>query len=422
MIQDQPEIIELIFNTASEKWNSYKTSKEESDHILNHFIIILDHLYTFNKHPELFNQHQELRNEGEILANEQIYISFVCKLLEKINSENFRDRDSFTFVLQTLRGDQIEELTRAILNRVEDSWDILFILLSKVLNNENNEKVLKILLPTLQDPRQLQMLYETWNLTKIVREQLSLEQIRILFQPCLDEEAFLRKISVFLNSRTEIVVDLLNENSWINIEKLMEANRQSTFEGKKPIQPYLCGIYALRYLNGEGSFEEKMAKVHAAINFTDPLKDEGWKDERVIFSSFLASRCSSAQLPTILLSLKSYNGIRQRMAESFLATILNSKDVERIQQAFTAYWTCFEELNCYLPYCEWVILPKIKTEEVLRAVYQSIPQELSQEKKNEINKLLLEGAHYNNFGYREHYKVDLPQDIVNRVIQEEMPN
>ena len=165
----------------------------------------------------------------------------------------------------------------------------------------------------------------------------------------------------------KIIEDNLAANPQINLKELMELNRASTFKEKQPILPYLCEFCAIRHLNAEGSLNKKIAKVHAAIKFTDPLK--GWKDEQVVFAYFLAKRCSSPELMIVMESFRDFKGTTQRMAEQFLSIVLKSRDPDSIQHAFAIYWSCYEIFDAFLPKSEWTLLEDIDDEEVLKTVY-----------------------------------------------------
>ncbi len=133
MFAKHPEIVEYIFNSSFNKWDSYRTSENEKENIKQHFIAILNYLHTTKHDPSQSNGSD---------ADEEAYINFVCKLSEKINS-GFGARGLCKNILQSLSSHQIHQLSTVICNRKENAREILIPLLEVFKPEEDTVKLTK---------------------------------------------------------------------------------------------------------------------------------------------------------------------------------------------------------------------------------------------------------------------------------------
>jgi hypothetical protein len=392
-IQEHSEIVDLIFNNASEHFSSDAATKEEKELIISNFCLVLDDLH--------------VNTVNETLQNKE-YMIFLQKLLKN---------QRFEQIIDHLSENKVKELIPLILKQASYPFAVL-IYLFKIFKDQSRKEL--VLLP-IDDGEYLEKVI---YLSPLDKGLLSPKQIDILFQHWQKkfvETEFLEKVSEFFNFLIEkhqlkIIEDILKANPTIDLQKLMILNQKISKRDFSRILPYLCGFYVMKHLNGQGTLDEKIKEVHTAITFTDFFK-RSYDDERIILGSFLAENCSLAQFEIIMLSFIDFIGPRQRIVEQFLKTVLKSKNLERIQHAFASYWPFYKKIKEMEPNCEWTLLNHIDDEQVLKAVYESIPSTVDDKEKSEIKELLLNGNRYYDFGHWIEYKVNLGQDVIWKTLQ-----
>jgi hypothetical protein len=188
---------------------------------------------------------------------------------------------------------------------------------------------------------------------KITPHFFSADQIVILFNHWRSKvagRAFF-KLASFLNVRIDpwreadckFIEDLLwNNRKTIKLEKLIDYAQEKLIDyaqyDTSSILPVLCGSSVLRVLKGKRLGIDKKAKIQAVLEYLNHDWQLGW------CVSFLARRCSANESAFIMNVLKAcrYSGSE---VQKFLITILESKDSDKIQSAFSIYWTYFKQLN-----------------------------------------------------------------------------
>ena len=156
------------------------------------------------------------------------------------------------------------------------------------------------------------------------------------------------------------------------------------------------------------------------------------QDQLTLFASLIGKECTSKQIPHLLPAFANiaHDLTRQRFGNQFLIEILESQDDEKIQKAFAAYWTCWNAFeyvpddvdivmypsNMMPPGCLYEILPHIKSEKVLKIVYQSLPDTINEWQKEHIERALREGKTYDRRLNFKVYRIDLNQEVIDSVI------
>lgn len=424
IIQENYEIIDIIFDEAVKTWSSEKNLSHEEQLINSHFCLLLRELHNnaVNKSPEA----------------EKIYLTFMQHFLHTTAScyTPYTAVVNFKQIFNKLSENEITQLTKMIVNN-EPSFSNLIPYLKYVLSDPEFIRVLAIYLPYLQDAQQIENLYDSAKFR--VALLLSNQQIGILFQHWKAKESTeektlepksLEKLSFFLDiliykttkgdklistigdKLISTIQSLLALNPPLDLAKLMEEIDYNKVTSDL-LRPYICGIYLINHLKGLVTPEEKVAEAHVAIRTMNPFKSRSiMSDERDHFASFLAEHCPLDQVQPILLSFNDFSDpSHQRMAQLFLTHILANADLNKIQQAFTIYWSCYKKFPSLL---QDELLIYIYTEGVLEAVYQSTPENLDKEAKKEIGELLKYGRYGGDS--KCHYRVQLDQNVVNRVL------
>ena len=400
MVSGQPEIVEMIADTAAEICKTFKPYSKEQEQILNN----LSKLFEFLENTALSSKTQN---------NEEAYLVFLRKVIESIHSGD----EGWGSLLSSNPFDififcNLELLSTLLQKNVDWPWDLFQTLILKssvYFRQENSLKViLAIALPTLQNAQQLEKLYEEAKqlprvhnepgLSELICEQLSLEQMQMLVKAWhkqLDKEQFGKQVSEFLfflktDPRQEwlrIIENLLCANPDIDLERIIEMNRDSD----KASQSYLCALYMMRQLNIPGN--DMRIKMEKAQNGLRSIKVSD-RDALRLFSSLLADQSSPERLYEII----SLINMRDIWAiEEMMIAILKTQDLAKIQQAFTPFWIRF---IAFLRHARIQAFPNhsfgsrvfahVETKEQLRTVYQAIPQTLS-ERRQKMDNFFLKG-------------------------------
>lgn len=191
--------------------------------------------------------------------------------------------------------------------------------------------------------------------------------------------------------------------------------KMSTFlrylDGKEwmEVQPLIAGHYLLHVL-------ENNIEKFKDVDVIGPL---GFNEPRFLFGKFLAENCPVEHFEIVLSDFLAYS-MCHKLGEGFFVTLIRSTDpnkLERIRAAFSVYWTVWEKFDIATPKCSELILPEIKSEEVLEAIVQALPQDPDLKAKifEHLKSIHQEVGENQIFG--PEYRIDLPQDVINRIVK-----
>lgn len=399
IIKQDPDIVSMIVDGAIEKWKSYEASEEEKDPLASNFTALLDSLS----------------------QDHDVFFDLLLILLEKVktNKDDIRAPYNLRSIFEHLSDDQLEKMTTIILNKVNPPLDIIiFPLMWSQYNIDGKiEKILAIVLPSLQDVNDLQKLWNMDPLREKVCPKLSLKQYELLltdWQANADENQVFDNLHAIFNSLrpTPEFVGLCMKLG-IDVDKLIQAiELKMMYNVNCEYLPQLCGSYAVNILNSQESQDIKQAKIIELISMLSPaINDDLDKDDCHQFGRLLVENASADQFATLLPCFAKASFRRQRLAEATFRTLLmwTRPDHEKIKQAFTAYWPIWKEFNMFQPHCSWLIMLFIDSEEILKIAYEAVPDGM----KAEIREYLGKAHHYQGSLY---YQINLPKDVMERVL------
>lgn len=228
-----------------------------------------------------------------------------------------------------------------------------------------------------------------------------------------------------LNKWYEAFQKLYDQGKTEEFEQVLKKQPELKFKAFIPFAKgktsysYLCALYALRALDSNKNQHEKIAKVLTALALLDHLQadnqvdlDQVTEDHQRVFATLLAKKCTPEQISFILDGFRAYNRDKQHLGESFLITILESKDLEKIKAAFKKYWTCWNEFDSFEPGCIHEILPYIGSKDVLQTIYDVIDKDDEIDIKNYLKNIF----RYDVDGKQKVYMVNLPQSVIDRIV------
>lgn len=397
-IQQEPLLVDAFFEAVYKLWENRLLSVNEQQTIRQNLLSILKRL-TGN---EKFNYFERLL-QG-CAHSEWSVQKHTKECLRNLTDQEEQDLAQS----MTTQAKHPGKSCHQWVNSLEDNS-------TDLRKQDNQERILKTIVPTLNNLQDLKDLTNAKNYFEDrVLKHLSIDQYKTIIQSWQTElfsEKSLQKISSLIYHLYEMnaestIEQILKEMPTIKLKKLMISFKDT------PTAPYIASLYVLEGLNSNKSPNEKKAKILIALSHLSSWQ----KDHHHLFASFLAKICSAKQVDIVVRGFLACSGIKQNLGESFLTTLLANGDLEKIESAFNVYWWNWKSFNTFTCGCSATILPYIKSEDVLKAVYEAIPSSMSRDEKLAIHKLLREPFLYHNFGIDQTYRVDLAQDVIDRIV------
>ncbi len=392
-----------FFNAADKACEGWGMSADQKQTISQKLLIILDQL---EEEEKLIYFERFLKS----CHHEELSISSRFKeFLTKLTDQNEQD-------LAQLIADQAENCGKLGRQWIDS--------LDRDKKKDNINRILTTIIPALDNIQNLKEIIGTRHyIEDRILKHLTLDQYKILipdWQTNLSPEEAFTSITTLIFSLyglgvkgTDTIEQILTEFPTIKLKKLLAHFKD------QPMAPYIGSLYILNSLNSDQTDGEKEAKILIALAHMSCFAGgNGNQDDHRVFARFLAKKCSDKQAGLVINGFHAYasRGHTQRLGVSFLTTILESGNLEKIKNAFQSYWRCWKSFNEQTCGCSALILPSITSEEVLKAVYQAIPTYFSEENKSDIRDILRKPFVYNNFGRTEDYRIDLDQTIINRIV------
>ena len=175
----------------------------------------------------------------------------------------------------------------------------------------------------------------------------------------------------------------------------------------------LCCNYVLHVLNSGEQDSTRQSEIANTTKFLLPFGGGNYNR----FAQFLAKECPKEQLYFLAASLPLVADLPSEIAKGFLITLLNDTwaSSERIHLAFKGFWTCWKRFNNpFTPGVPLLLLPEIKSEAHLDAIYRAIPQFAADRK--EIIELLKYGHPYDVGKAKRGFKISLADDVIDRIV------
>lgn len=347
--------------------------------------------------------HQLAKVVQQFKNSEKVYLKFFeengfsnfLKKLEKISFKELfasyaLDLEGKIKILKTLTSENItlEEIAKHLNSSIGEALRTLIDIQSRCLEQEGLKDIAKNLGLSEEESKVL----TSRNFYAMFGHGLA---------KCQDEKS-LNEFSSLLAQHSDTLIDDL-------IDRVSEKWRPQN-------SPILCAEFSAfkawqKLKSGDSKGLSEIIKTFSV----SPSEDLS-KDERTIYASSLARFCQAEHAGIILDSF----GGNQRLGKAFLQTILKSRDLKKIQNAFNTFWkgwyintehryglSSFEESGAG---CANTLLPLINTEEILRAVWMAVPKDLDDAIKSKIRMFLITKQSYNNFGSDEAYEINIDED------------
>lgn len=338
---------------------------------------------------------------------------FVAGLIERMREPN---GEGLRATLRALSVPQVEELTHRILKKEKKPLEVLEYLRGHVFYEEaQSNRVLALCLDNCRpsaelqkflddsrdnyqqfldlSPQQLQNLLLQWT-THLDNDRLY-KQLRNLL-----DLYFVKKHSVFVQ-----LIDMC-----LNLE--MDFDDFIVTMKKTSCAQTLCCLYVMQVLCSGAEDELKTSKMGAALSILNPKE----RDDYYSLGCYLAEKCPTEYLNYLITVVPALVRAYVFFEEGFFLTLLrdSAASTDRIQKAFEPFWyRNFLHNDKDLSVAK-LLLPEIKTEVHLDAIYRAIPK-LATDRDKIIALLKNEHVHNDKGGVRR-YKVALPQDVIDRIV------
>lgn len=390
-VQERPNSVMIFLNQAFLEW---KNNRKIRPVIEEHLKKILD----------------DLRSDHEA------YCKFVSEFLKQIK---WREDDSemiglHATLFRNLSVQEIEELTRIILKHAHQPLELLQFLAKHIyMSWKDAEKkiavILTVCLETATPGADLQKVLDAPQLDKDFLLGLSNDQLRILitqWRRVLNKNDRIEKLKHLFATRSDFgsMIEACIDQD-IDFDKfILEMDKSSS-------RTNCCKEYVLHILKSKDPETIKKLKIANAMRVLNSLGGGDYYP----FGAFLAENCPTDCLKFMITELPNMCNIPQSIGEGLFKTLLNDNaDPVRIQTAFEAFWQCSDKYRTFEPGLDKELLPEIKTETQLEAICGAIgPSGADREKIVQF----LRGEHpHNDMGYRKIFKLNLPQDVIDRIV------
>lgn len=406
LVKKDASIVAMIVDGAIENCDTYyyrnHTSEGEKTQIVENFTLLLDTL---------------AQDQDDLFALIEI-------LLDRMKMNKWSASNKLNGIFQHLSADQYGNFTKVMLN-LGFRWEKLMLLIDilefdqgKIDNSARIHKIADVMLPSFWNDSLMQRLWNSPIVFSAVCSRLPLKHYELLIKSWQgsgsNKHVYVNLVKLFNMTKPTLELVEICIKLGIDIDKLL------TLLQDRNVIARLSGLYAVHVLKNK-SQPIAATRITPLISLLDPL--DTVVNEFLIFTKLLAKH-SSIWDCAFLIPLFSTAENRQRLGIGFLSTLLNhpNPDHEKIKEAFRVYWGNWKQFDNdddeYSPFgcafCSYAILPAIKSEEILKLVYEAAPAAM----RDEIKDHLGQTHHYNDgWGNETEYKVSLPQDVLDRVLK-----
>ena len=386
-VQTQPELVNLFLDHAIEAWKG-------------------------NQNKRLIER--QLQIIFDELSNEDDYFAFVSPYLEKMAAHQ-QDSEVFTglsTLFDSLTLQQVEVLVCLLIKYERKPFQSLEILKAIFISQESNYRKLFGLCLTELPPsdRLYKFLEGSFSDAKFILglSKDELEGLIRLWKAHLIQKDLFEKLKVLFETRddTDQFFEIC-ENMGIDLDAFA-----ITIETAK-LKRKFCNVYTLHALISGEPDATKISKIKSALSLSDVTEFSN-------FGFLLATICPTDQLTFLISQLPNLTSQSHLIAESLLRKLLKDTNMLRIQKAFEGFWTCWtrfeDELTVFdePPNLAIKLLPEIKTEAQLEAVYRAIPQSAPDRAKIKLFLKIVQVVQTKSGSQK--YSIPLAKDVIDCIV------
>lgn len=387
--------------------------KYPSDCFVKAFNLIKDEPYILSLCVDQGSANQHIINHHltrlEIIQFPENLLMLVLMILEKNKNNPSCVLGSF---FDYCPEKELKILTQNIIAKTKDPCQNILSLLKPIEKGifpERMKTILELALPSFQTKKQLQALWVSGISCPLFFPLLSKKQTETLIDVWKENPDYIYQLGwYFIDVEPSLELVQLCHEKKVNIAELINISKDKAFQVK------LCAYYVIILLNNPSAsnVDNVSTIIKDRLAFTH-------KDAE-IFAKIVAENCSADHASILMDIFKDQKGIgrAQTFAQTFLLTLLKSKspDNEKIKNAFSVYWKAWKIFDQSEPRCSWLILPEIKSEEILKIICEEVPFTQMVEIKEHLKK----PHFFNDFGTPREYRISLPQAVVDKVLDTEL--